>query len=187
MSLPHALLTALLEQAATGFELAKRFDRSMSYYWHATHQQIYRELARMEQAGWIRVHEHAEKNRSKIYHIRPEGEAELQRWVMVSSEAPPLREGLMIKLRAEAILGSLGVEIQIQQRIEQHQQRLAIYQQLEQQYFAVTAQCREQRLKHLILKTGMSYEQYCVQWLQEVLRVLAEESDTPSKNIPVLP
>ncbi|MFA9204310.1 MAG: PadR family transcriptional regulator [Flavobacteriales bacterium] len=180
MSLPHALLTALLEKAATGFELAKRFDRSMSYYWYATHQQIYRELARMQQAGWISMHEPAEKNRRKIYHIQPEGEAELQRWVGIASEATPLREDLMIKLRAEAILGALGVESQIQQRIEQHQQRLQIYQQLERQYFYPEPVTREQRLKHLILKTGMSYEHYCIQWLQEVLAVLAEKPDTPA-------
>lgn len=180
MSLPHALLTALLEQAATGFELAKRFDRSMSYYWHATHQQIYRELARMEQAGWVKVHEHAVKNRSKIYNIQSEGEEELQRWAMVASEPTPLRESLMIKLRAEALLGSLGVELQIQQRIEQHQQRLVIYRQLERQYFSPEPANREQRLKHLILKTGMSYEQYCIQWLQEVLSVLAEEPNEPA-------
>ncbi len=181
MSLPHALLTALLEQAATGFELAKRFDRSMSYYWHATHQQIYRELARMQQTGWISVQDDPEKQRGKTYHIQPEGEAELQRWVMLATEPTPLRESLMIKLRAEALLGALGIEPQIQQRIEQHQQRLQIYQKLERQYFYPEPVVREQRLKHLLLKTGMGYELHCIQWLQEVLSVLNESEE------PVLP
>ncbi|MFX4748000.1 hypothetical protein ABTB74_18915, partial [Acinetobacter baumannii] len=44
MSLPHVLLTSLLERPSTGFELARRFDRSMGFFWNATHQQIYREL-----------------------------------------------------------------------------------------------------------------------------------------------
>ena len=53
MSLPHALLTALVGRSASGSDLAQRFDRSLGYFWHATHQQIYRELARMEARGWI--------------------------------------------------------------------------------------------------------------------------------------
>jgi hypothetical protein len=43
MSLPHALLTALVEHPCSGSELAERFDRSIGYFWNATHQQIYRE------------------------------------------------------------------------------------------------------------------------------------------------
>jgi DNA-binding PadR family transcriptional regulator len=53
MSLAHALMTSLLEKSSSGYDLARRFDKSIGYFWHATHQQIYRELARMEQAGWI--------------------------------------------------------------------------------------------------------------------------------------
>lgn len=32
MSLPHVLLTSLLERPSTGFELARRFDRSMGFF-----------------------------------------------------------------------------------------------------------------------------------------------------------
>jgi len=53
MSLAHAVLTSLIEKPSSGSELARRFDKSIGYFWHATHQQIYRELARMEEKGWI--------------------------------------------------------------------------------------------------------------------------------------
>jgi DNA-binding PadR family transcriptional regulator len=53
MALDHALLVSLLEKPSSGYELARRFDRSIGYFWHATHQQIYKVLARMEEAGWI--------------------------------------------------------------------------------------------------------------------------------------
>ena len=48
MSLPHAILTALLEKPSSGLELTRRFDRSIGYFWSATHQQIYRELGKLE-------------------------------------------------------------------------------------------------------------------------------------------
>ena len=55
MSLPHAILTALLEKPSSGLELTRRFDKSIGYFWSATHQQIYRELGKLEAAGYIRA------------------------------------------------------------------------------------------------------------------------------------
>ncbi|RYJ06811.1 MAG: PadR family transcriptional regulator, partial [Actinomycetales bacterium] len=53
MSLRFAILTALTERAATGSELARRFDRSIGYFWPASHQQIYRELDRLAEDALI--------------------------------------------------------------------------------------------------------------------------------------
>ena len=53
MSLEHALLVSLRERPGTGIELARRFDRSIGFFWQATHQQIYRVLRRMEDDGWV--------------------------------------------------------------------------------------------------------------------------------------
>jgi DNA-binding PadR family transcriptional regulator len=55
MSLPHALLTALVEHPCSGSELAERFDRSIGYFWNATHQQIYRELAPLREEWMVRL------------------------------------------------------------------------------------------------------------------------------------
>lgn len=174
MSLPHALLTALLEQEATGFDLAKRFDRSMSYYWHATHQQIYRELAKMEQQGWIESQASSANSRIKLYHLLPDGQQELLRWAQTPTDITPLREALMIKLRAESLLDAVDLRPQMLLRRQEHVQRLAVYQQLEAQYFNHTTPNRQQRIQHLILQTGMQYEQHCITWLDHVLAVLEE-------------
>ena len=55
MALEHALLVALSERPASGLELTRRFEKSLGFFWHATHQQIYRVLARMESDGWVTV------------------------------------------------------------------------------------------------------------------------------------
>lgn len=64
MSLPHVLLTSLLERPSTGFELARRFDRSIGF-WNATHQQIYRELNHMLKKGWVSTLENEMENSRK--------------------------------------------------------------------------------------------------------------------------
>src|SRR6478609_10103268 len=53
VALEHALLVSLRERPATGIELTRRFDRSIGFFWRATHQQIYKVLRRMERDGWV--------------------------------------------------------------------------------------------------------------------------------------
>lgn len=82
MALPHAILVSLCEQASSGYELARRFDRSIGYFWTATHQQIYRTLRVMENNNWVRattVLQHGRPDK-KVYAISDSGRAELARW-----------------------------------------------------------------------------------------------------------
>ena len=82
MSLPHAILTALLERPSAGLDLTRRFDRSIGYFWSASHQQIYRELGKLEAEGHIRAIPAAQPTRGqkKSYEVLPAGRAELERW-----------------------------------------------------------------------------------------------------------
>jgi DNA-binding PadR family transcriptional regulator len=53
VALRHAVLVALLEGEASGYELSKRFDVSVANFWSATPQQLYRELERLEGDGLV--------------------------------------------------------------------------------------------------------------------------------------
>lgn len=64
MSLAHVLLTSLIEKPSTGIDLARRFDRSMGFFWNATHQQIYRELSGMQEK-WISTLEQPDSSSRK--------------------------------------------------------------------------------------------------------------------------
>ena len=78
MSLAHVLLTSLLEKPSTGSDLARRFDRSMGFFWNATHQQIYRELNGMLKKEWISTLEQDTSNsRKKTYQVEQLGRIEL--------------------------------------------------------------------------------------------------------------
>ena len=83
VALPHAILVSLCEQSGSGYELARRFDRSIGYFWAATHQQIYRTLRAMEDDGWVHVTPVAQQGRpdKKVYTVSDSGRAELARWI----------------------------------------------------------------------------------------------------------
>lgn len=173
MSLPHALLTSLLERPASGYDLARRFDSSIGFFWPASHQQIYRELARMDSAGWVRADEAADNARRKVYTCLPAGRRELIRWVAEGGGAPVVRDSLLVRLRADAALGPLGVAQQVRDRLADHESRLAAYRLIAERDFADDGN-RQSRLQRVILEAGISYEEHSVQWCRETLAALED-------------
>ena len=175
MSLSHALLTSLLEKSSSGYDLARRFDKSIGYFWHATHQQIYRELARMEAAGWIEsgAAPDAGKTRKRLYCVLPLGQTELLRWAAEPSAPMDLRDEFMVRLRADAALGPLGLAAELQRRLTLHQGKLQLYREIEQRDFpADQPLSRAARIQHMILRKGILYEEGSILWSQQMLAVL---------------
>ncbi|RFU49261.1 PadR family transcriptional regulator [Paraburkholderia sp. DHOC27] len=173
MSLPHALLTALVERSGSGSELATRFDKSIGYFWSASHQQIYRELGHLEEAGWIEsLPEEATRGRKRAYRILPAGRAELKRWVAQEDEPSPLRHEFMIRLRAEAVVGPTGLAQEIRRRIALHADKLAQYREIEARDFPEEPQDRETALQRVVLRAGIGYEEGWLATLNAALAAL---------------
>ena len=176
MSLPHALLTSIAEKPSSGYELARRFDKSIGYFWHATHQQIYRELSRMEAQGWvISVEVEGGRAGKKLFDVLPAGREELRRWARESSEPGRMRDEMMVKLRADAAIGPIGLIEEFERRLQLHEQELHNYKAIAQRDFSKPCLSREAELHYLILKAGISFEENRVQWTKEVLQVLRKE------------
>jgi DNA-binding PadR family transcriptional regulator len=81
MSLRHAVLGLLATEPSTGYELARKFDVSLANAWHASHSQIYPELARLEEAGMVEVVGEGARN-SRTFGITGAGREELRRWLV---------------------------------------------------------------------------------------------------------
>jgi DNA-binding PadR family transcriptional regulator len=80
MSLRFALLGLLADHPMTGYDLARRFDRSLANVWPASHSQIYPELARLSDGGLIRQAASGSRGK-KIYEITPSGLDEIREWL----------------------------------------------------------------------------------------------------------
>ena len=80
MSLRHALLGALADQPRTGYALLKHFEQSLAYAWPASHSQIYPELARLLEDGFIEEAETGPRG-SRTYAITGHGIDEIRRWL----------------------------------------------------------------------------------------------------------
>src|SRR3954451_9290860 len=99
VALEHALLVSLSERPAAGLELARRFDRSIGFFWSATHQQIYKVLRRMEDDGWVVASAGEARSTERRYSVTAEGEDVLAEWIGAPTPAAALRSELAVKLR----------------------------------------------------------------------------------------
>ena len=113
MALEHAILVSLRERPASGLDLARRFDRSIGFFWSATHQQIYRVLARMEADGWVSSAAVEQQGRpdKKVYEVTDLGADELADWLASPLPAEKFRSELAVRLRVvgqDLLRGPLG-------------------------------------------------------------------------------
>ena len=171
MSLSHVLLTSLLEQPSTGFELARRFDRSMGYFWNASHQQIYRELNQMLEKNWLStIEDEHSSGRKKTYCVESAGRQELASWLLKSSKPTAIRDDLMVRLRAEAQLNSGKIYQELEQHLTAHKNTLALYQKIYAKDFEQLEQPNRVHFIHKkILQLGIQQELCWIEWLQEML------------------
>ncbi|MFF2779143.1 PadR family transcriptional regulator [Streptomyces sp. NPDC058052] len=187
MSLPHAILTALLEKPSSGLELTRRFDKSIGYFWSATHQQIYRELGRLEEAGHIRALPSPVpvRGQRKEYEVLPAGREFLRAWVGAAEDPKPLRSALLLRMRAAAVVGSAGLRAELERHLALHRAQLAEYHVIEERDFPAERRGTEpDRLRHLVLRGGIDLERFWVEWLTSALRELGPEEPEPERTGP---
>jgi len=188
MALEHALLVSLRERAASGSELTRRFDKSFGYFWSATHQQIYRTLARMEADGWLTsaVVPQQGKPDTKVYDVSPLGEKTLAAWLTEAPAPAPLRSDLAVKLRgASFATDRAGVLDMARGQRAEHEARAAAYRQMLARQFPHPDDLPDADVdRYLVLRAGVRAEEGWIAFLDEYIstheaRLAARDDRTP--------
>lgn len=169
MALEHALLVALREQPAAGLELARRFEKSIGFFWHATHQQIYRVLARMERDGWVTVETVGQAGRpdKKRYDVSAAGRQVLADWLAEPMPVEAFRSELAVKLRGASYGDRATLLRNVAAARADHETRLAHYRHLE---AAMPDDPEGATLDQLlVLRGGIGLEEFWIGWLTDYL------------------
>ncbi|GAB3294694.1 PadR family transcriptional regulator [Epidermidibacterium keratini] len=173
MSLRFAILTALTEKSSSGIELARRFDRSIGYFWPASHQQIYRELDKLHADGLVSPVGDAPsttRGNPKVMQVTDAGTEALREWANATEPTRKPRDPLMVRVRAAAVLDDVDLRDSLRQQLTDHESRLAEYVEIEQSFSGELD--RRARLQLQILRSGIASERMWVQWCRETLGVL---------------
>ncbi|MCF6378620.1 PadR family transcriptional regulator [Nocardioides KLBMP 9356] len=179
MALEHALLVALSERPASGLELTRRFEKSLGFFWHATHQQIYRVLARMESDDWVTVEVVEQEGRpdKRVHTPSATGRAVLAEWLAAPLQTETFRSELAVKLRGASYGDRARLLAQLVDLRADHATRLARYETFEREQFPDPAALDGVALDQwLVLRGGLRLERFWIDWITEYLDAHGERS-----------
>jgi len=187
MALRHAILAALLEGEASGYQLSKRFDVSVANFWSATPQQLYRELERMERDGLLgaRLIQQQRRPNKRLFSITAAGYAELDAFTKQPPRPLALRDELLVQVQAVDAGDAKAVGGAIGERLDHARAKLAVYDELREQLLAGQPEDkylqRTERIgPYLTLMRGRAFEQENIAWAELILQILAQRESRPS-------
>ena len=177
MAIAHAILVSLIERPSSGYDLGKRFESSVGFFWKATHQQIYRELTKLEEQGWISAEVIAQESRpdKKLYSVTPLGQQQLIEWMVQPGEPTPIKDDLLVKIFAGYLAPRETMLEELERHRQLHQERLKTYQDIEQRYFQhLQSLSQPDKFRYLTLRKGIGYEMDWIAWCDEAIQLLKQ-------------
>lgn len=191
MALKHAVLAALLDGEATGYELAKRFDIATADYWSAAPQQLYGELDRLAEEGLVsgRVVEQERRPNKRIFTLTDDGRTELRAFVAQPTRPIAIRDELLVKLRAVEVADPEDAAAAVRERLEYSRSKLQLYDRMRDRILAGRSEqdflgSGERIGPYLTLMRGISFEKENLRWMERVLAILSAGSSRTPRRVP---
>ena len=95
----YVILGLLSHEELTGYEIKKRMDTTLKYFWSASYGSIYPALSDLVNRGFATKKEDTKSKRNKlIYNITDEGRKYLKEWLTFPVEKDELRYETLLKL-----------------------------------------------------------------------------------------
>ncbi|GHH13938.1 PadR family transcriptional regulator [Streptomyces lanatus] len=180
MSLKYAVLAALLEGEASGYELSKVFDISFANFWPATPQQLYRELERLAQDGLVeaRFVQQERRPNKRMFTLTAAGREDLRAFAAEPPRRPTaIRDELLIKL--QAMEDPEATRALIEERVTWARGKLGRYERVRERL--LDGRTEDEYLReadrvgpYLTLLAGISFEEEILRWCERVLTVLKQ-------------
>jgi DNA-binding PadR family transcriptional regulator len=179
MALRNAILAALLDGEASGYDLAKAFDSSVANFWMASPQQLYRELERMHADGLIAARLVRQERRpdKRVFSLTGDGRQALAEFTGATARPTAIRDELLIKVHAIDVGRQSAVRAMIEDLLAAARAKLALYDAVrdrmlrgrtEDEFFA-----RARRIgPYLTLMRGRSFELENIAWAERTLEIL---------------
>ncbi len=177
-TLKYALLGLLNEESMTGYDLAKQFDHALLEFWHAKHSQIYPELKKLHDEGFVSYTVEISGNvlEKKVYCITDSGRDELVRWLSLDEDMGFTHKDVF-RLRV-FFSSNLDIDSRIEmfeRQLLRHEKRLKHLQGNNEKFGGVVPD-RDTHLfgDFLVLKSAMMREEMLIDWLKYCIAMCSE-------------
>ncbi|WP_299582306.1 PadR family transcriptional regulator [uncultured Microbulbifer sp.] len=178
MSLRYAVLTLLDIEPGSGYDLKRRFERSVSHFWSASHQQMYRELHKLYDEGLLDCEEQPQEGKpdKKVYSLTEKGRAELCDWVTQPAAPQKIREPFLVRLFAGHHLSQEELREALNDQLRRHHGLLENYREQNERVLKSAPALQERYwLAHQTLLLGIEAEKTWISWAEKMLSQLEQK------------
>lgn len=173
----YVILGLLSHEDLTGYEIKKRMDTSLKYFWGASYGSIYPALSDLVARRLADKRDGTENKRNKIiYSITEEGRNYLREWLKIPADKDELRYETLLKL----FFGNEGGAMQAIAHIDAFREKI----EGELPYLMSAADTLRKNMdvddthKYYLLTVefGMKAYRAYLEWCEEAKEILGEES-----------
>ncbi len=132
-TLGYAVLGLLVREPLSGYDLKKRMEQRVAFFWSARHSQIYPELARLEREGMVAhtVVEQQDRPDKKVYEATTTGLETLKDWVTEPVEPRPARDELVLKAYSMWLAEPQEALALFREQERRHEEQLRQYEEIQ--------------------------------------------------------
>ena len=176
----------------SGYDLKRLFDHTLAPMWGAAQSQIYKELRRMKELGWVDMQREEQESRPdrKIYSIADAGLTALRKWQAQPPEVFQIRDELLLKVLFGTFASPEDLAQNLRTSIANHEMRLFAYRQNalfipargafqhgNKRPNPYGAESQEDPYFSLIVHFAIEFEKTYIQWLYEALEVIENRQE----------
>lgn len=178
----------------SGYDMKRLFDHILAPMWGAAQSQIYKELRRMRELGWVEMEREEQETRPdrKVYSITEQGRAALRQWQGRPAEVFQLRDELLLKVLFGTFAAPGDIAQNLRASITTHEMRLLAYRQ-NSHYIPVQGTYPQQNRRPdpyasedeedpyfaLITHFAIDFEKTYLRWLYEALAMVEQQASAP--------
>lgn len=174
--------------AQSGYDLKQVFDIALAPMWNATQSQIYAELRRMDELGWVEMERQEQENRpdKKVYRITPAGVAALEEWQgQHPARGLQMRDEVLLRFIFGSFARPGDLARTLREAIADHEQRVMRYRQNLECLPANPLEDASRPDPYFVLMGSFAemFEETYLRWLKMALE-FAEERDRAKSSPP---
>ncbi len=191
MSLRYAILGLLADGELSGYEIARRFEQTVGYFWHARAQQIYPELSRLEADGLVtgRAVQQTGKPEKRVYALTPRGRDQLAAWVTTPSPLTLTKDEFLVKVWSYGLVDPAAALAALAEHRRKQEERLAAYRSIEAAFEGADPAALPADFlgPYLTLRAGIAFVEAFLSWADEAERLLRARLQSPLPAPPLRP
>jgi DNA-binding PadR family transcriptional regulator len=165
MSLRFAIIGSLAVEPGSGYDLVKRFDKTLNFVWWASHGAVYTELNKLQSDGLVAPHETGPRGRQS-FAVSHDGDDALREWLRTPA-VRHVRDDLILRVFSLWLLDDASAAAYLDGLAAEFRDRLAEYESRVREEPGPGTSERVHAFDQLALSAGIAHERALLAWAED--------------------